>query len=248
MVLPVTMSYNRPMNDVLHQVRRELEARADDQTKAGYARYFKEDITFYGVKNAEVKRIAVTAFREIKQLPKTVIFSFCEELLRTNISEESFVALEWAQRLEKSYEYDDFAVFERWLNTHVTNWAACDTLCNHPIGSMVMKYPAYIDRLKVWTASPNRWVRRGAAVSLVIPARRGLFLADVFDIAASLMEDADDLVRKGYGWMLKEAARTHRDRVHAFVIANKARMPRTALRYAVENMPPELKKSAMSRD
>ena len=248
MVVPVAMSYNRPMIDVLDRVRRELESRADDRTKVGYDRFFKEAVSFYGVKNGEVKKIAAAAFREIRQLPKAAIFSLCEDLLRTDISEETFVALEWAQRLEKSYEYDDFAVFERWLNTWVTNWAACDTLCNHPVGSMVVKYPAYVDRLKVWTASPNRWVRRGAAVSLVIPTRRGLFLEDVFDIATRLMEDTDDLVRKGCGWMLKEAARIHCDEVHAFIVGNKARMPRTTLRYAVENMPPGLKKSAMSRD
>jgi 3-methyladenine DNA glycosylase AlkD len=26
-------------------------------------------------------------------------------------------------------------LFERWLNNYINNWAKCDTLCNHAIGS-----------------------------------------------------------------------------------------------------------------
>jgi len=36
--------------------------------------------------------------------------------------------------------------------------------------------------------------------------------------------------------------------VYAYVLKNKPRMPRTALRYAIELMPPQLKQSAMAKD
>jgi len=80
-----------------------------------------------------------------------------------------------------------------------------------------------------------------------VPARKGAFLEECLEIASLLLEDGDDLVRKGYGWMLKEASRTHQDEVFAFVIQHKARMPRTALRYAIEKMPPERKRLAMEK-
>jgi len=54
-------------------------------------------------------------------------------------------------------------------------------------------------------------------------------------------------VQNGYGWLLKEASRKHTDEVFAFVMEHKAVMPRTALRYAIELMPKELKAEAMSR-
>jgi 3-methyladenine DNA glycosylase AlkD len=54
-------------------------------------------------------------------------------------------------------------------------------------------------------------------------------------------------VRKGYGWMLKEASRKNLKKVFDYVMANKKTMPRTALRYAIEKMPAELKKEAMAK-
>jgi 3-methyladenine DNA glycosylase AlkD len=56
------------------------------------------------------------------------------------------------------------------------------------------------------------------------------------------------LVQKGYGWLLKEASRKHTDKVFAYVMKNKRQMPRTALRYAIELMPKELKAEVMKKN
>lgn len=155
------------------------------------------------------------------------------------------VACRWAEYLHKRYEPGDMDVFARWLDLYVSNWAACDTLCNHPVGLLVEMYPALAAQLKDWTASENRWKRRAAAVSLIIPARRGLFLPEMFAIADALLTDDDDLVQKGYGWMLKAAAEAYEQDVFAYVMSHKDVMPRTALRYAIEKMPPDLRWQAM---
>jgi 3-methyladenine DNA glycosylase AlkD len=111
-----------------------------------------------------------------------------------------------------------------------------------------MKYPEPAERLFDWTCSDNRWVKRGSAVTLIIPARRGLYLPLVFRIADALLQDADDMVQKGYGWMLKAAAEAHEQEVFDFVTERRAVMPRTALRYAIEKMPQEKRKLAMSKE
>jgi 3-methyladenine DNA glycosylase AlkD len=112
---------------------------------------------------------------------------------------------------------------------------------------LVEKYPEYVERLRCWTQSENRWLRRAAAVTLVLPARKGGFLGDIFEIADSLLLDRDDLVQKGCGWMLKEASKSHRQEVFDYIIKNKDVMPRTALRYAIEKMPVEMRRQAMAR-
>jgi 3-methyladenine DNA glycosylase AlkD len=56
------------------------------------------------------------------------------------------------------------------------------------------------------------------------------------------------MVQKGYGWLLKEASRKHQQEVFEFVVKHKRVMPRTALRYAIEKMPQDLRKQAMARD
>jgi 3-methyladenine DNA glycosylase AlkD len=80
-----------------------------------------------------------------------------------------------------------------------------------------------------------------------MPAKRGKFLSDIFHIADSLLQDKDDLVQKGYGWMLKEASIEHQEAVLDYIIRNKTLMPRTALRYAIERMPKDLKQKAMAK-
>jgi 3-methyladenine DNA glycosylase AlkD len=94
---------------------------------------------------------------------------------------------------------------------------------------------------------PGRWVKRASAVSLIVPARKGLFLREIIEIADILLPDRDDMVQKGYGWMLKAASQAHQTAIFDYVIRKKAVMPRTALRYAIEKMPGDLKKMAMAK-
>ena len=237
----------RMKGDVVTSVRRELTERADEKTRESGQRFFKEEVSLHGVKASVVRDIAKKSLREIYGMEKEEIFALCEELLKSDYSEEAFIAFEWAYSLRKKYEPSDFAVFEEWVGRYVNNWAKCDTLCNHTLGTFVEIYPEYLDNLKGWTGSDNRWLRRAAAVTLILPARKGLFLEEVFEIADLLLEDGDDLVRKGYGWLLKEASRSHQQEVFDYVMKNKGRMPRTALRYAIEKMPEDLRRQAMER-
>lgn len=73
------------------------------------------------------------------------------------------------------------------------------------------------------------------------------FLKDILEIADILLLDKDDLVQKGYGWMLKAASQSHQKEIFDYVIEKKAIMSRTVLRYAIEKMPQELKAKAMEK-
>ena len=237
----------RMREEVISDVRRELIESADEKTRQSGQRFFKEEAKFHGVKAAAVREIAKRRYRDVKDLDKKELFALCEELLRSDYGEEAFIAFEWAYSMRKKYEPADFAVFESWLSQYVNNWAKCDTLCNHTLGTFVEMYPEHVANLKGWTASDNRWLRRAAAVTLILPARKGDFLDDVFEISDLLLLDGDDLVQKGYGWLLKEASKSHQQEVFEYVMRKKAVMPRTALRYAIEKMPQELRRRAMER-
>jgi len=235
------------MRGVLQQVRDELMRNADEKTRENGKRFFREAIKPIGVKTSVVKRIERECFKQIKDRGKDEIFLLCEELWKSGYLEESFIACNWSYYMRKEYTPDDFALFEKWIDRYVTNWASCDTLCNHTVGAFIDMYPEYINGLKKWARSENRWMKRAAAVSLIIPAKGGRYLEDVFEIADILFLDTDDLVQKGYGWMLKAATEMHRGRVFDYVMRNKSVMPRTALRYAIEKMPADMKKMAMEK-
>lgn len=233
--------------NIIARIRQDLTLNADEKTKNSSSRFFKENITSYGVKSALVGKIAKDYFKEIKNEDKQEIFTLCEELFQSDYIEEAFIASEWAYQVRDKYSEDDFFTFERWIEKYINNWAKCDTLCNHAVGSFIEKFPSYIANLKTWTASDNRWVRRASAVTLILPARKGNFLKDIFEISDSLLTDKDDLVQKGYGWMLKEASKSHQQQVFEFVMKNKKEMPRTALRYAIEKFPKDLRDKAMEK-
>jgi len=236
------------MDPVIAQIRQELDAHADPELRKSSQRFFKEEISCYGMKTATVVAIAKKYWKEIKDRPKTEIFVLCEELYRSGYIEESFIVSNWAHALSGRYEREDLAVFRRWIDTYITNWASCDGFCNHTLGDFIEQYPDSIDELKQWTRSENRWMRRAAAVSLIVPAKHGKFLEESIAIADLLLTDSDDMVQKGYGWLLKEASRKHTDEVFSYVIEHKKAMPRTALRYAIELMSQELRAEAMKKD
>ena len=233
--------------DLISEIREELTSNADERTKETAARFFKEGINCYGVKAATVLKIADKYFKQIRNEQKQTIFLLCEELLGSDLFEESAIAFEWVYRMREYYEPEDLEIFEGWIENYVNNWAKCDTLCNHSVASFMESYPQYLSRLKEWTRSENRWFRRAAAVTLVLPARNGKFLEDVLEIADSLLMDEDDLVRKGYGWMLKEAGKAHQQEIFEYVMKNKKVMPRTSLRYAIEKFPQDMRKKAMEK-
>ncbi|WP_433832383.1 DNA alkylation repair protein [Flavobacterium anhuiense] len=235
------------MKTIIEQIRQTLNESIDEKTKNGSQRFFKEEIKSYGVKVPIVNQISKAYFTEIKRKNKTEIFDLCEELWHSGNFEECIIACNWSYALRKHYEREDFIIFSRWLQNYVSNWATCDTLCNHTIGTFIMMYPEYILELTNWAKSTNRWVKRAAAVTLIIPARKGLFLDNILELADILLLDKDDLVQKGYGWMLKAASESHQNEVFDYVVSKKAVMPRTALRYAIEKMPANLKTEAMKK-
>lgn len=232
---------------IIETIRQQLHQFADESTRLSGQRFFKEAIQLYGVKSAMVGKISKASFGLLREADKSAIYRLGEQLWQSGMLEESFVICHWSYYLKNQYDATDFAVFEYWVNSYINNWASCDTLCNHSVGSCIEAFPELMGNLKAWTSSENRWVRRASAVSLIVPARKGLFLTDIFEIAERLLTDGDDMVQKGYGWMLKAASQAHQSEVFDFVIQHKTHMPRTALRYAIEKMPATLKAEAMKK-
>ena len=235
------------MPGIIDLIRQQLVENADEKIKEGGKRYFKEDIQLYGVKTATVTQIGNQALKLIKEMPKSEVFDLCEELWKSGMMEESFIACNWSHAFRKQYQPEDFATFEAWVNNYINNWASCDTFCNHTVGSFLSKFPDFAAKMKDWSNSDNRWVRRASAVSFIVPARKGQFKSEIFEIADSLLLDPDDMVQKGYGWMLKSLADAYEDEVFSYVLDHRLTMPRTALRYAIEKMPEEKRREAMKR-
>jgi 3-methyladenine DNA glycosylase AlkD len=194
-----------------------------------------------------IHKVANAHYRKIKSLSIDDRLKVCAQLLKTLVYEHKIIAFRFGHLCRKEYASRHFRVLAGWLRKYVNDWSDGDDLCTHVLGEYLVRYPDRAKDLPAWTNSRNRWMKRGAAVALVLPVRKGLLLDVVFQVADRLLSDHDDLVQKGYGWMLKEASKRYPQEVFIYVLKHRDTMPRTALRYAIEKLPPALRQQAMQK-
>ncbi len=229
----------------LEKIRKKIIESSEEKYKIGAKNYFKEEIKLYGVRTPKVREISRAFFPSEKS--KKEIFQLAEEMIKTGYMEESTIGFEWIYRKKKDWEKKDFKFFEKIVKKYIDNWAKCDDFCCHTLGEFLLEFPEFKKETKKWAKNKNRWERRASAVCLILPVRKKPKenLKDVFEISEILLEDKDDLVQKGYGWLLKVSADIERQKVFDWIMKRKNKMPRTALRYAIEKMPKEMKTKAM---
>jgi 3-methyladenine DNA glycosylase AlkD len=235
--------------EIINKLRAELKKYDKPQYKANYQRFFKEKLKNpIGLRTPIVRKVSNLVFKEAKHLSKKELFQVCEILSQSGRDGEKVIGFDWVSKISPQYTKSDFRIFESWLKKYVNGWGSCDHICCSIIGPFLYMYPEFVKKSTAWTRSKNQWFRRAAAVSLIYSLRKNKQLKTAFKVADILMMDEKDLVQKGYGWMLKVAADSYRKEVFDYVVKHKAVMPRTALRYAIEKMPPQMRKKAMSRD
>ena len=101
------------MNSILAQIREDLKANTDLQTQKSFQRFFKEQVKYYGVKTETVGKIAKKYWKQVKTLDKQAIFALCEELYRSDYTEEAFVVAFWLPNYIDNLETKRLAGFQR---------------------------------------------------------------------------------------------------------------------------------------
>ena len=237
------------MHSVMKILLKEIRAVDKPANRMNYQRWFKEKLERpEGLKTPVLRKVSNKVFRTtVRAYERDEILNICDEMLASGRQYMRFFAFDWAIKIKDRFERKDFTRFERWLKTYVDNWGRCDHLCA-AIGLLMARFPDLSPRRMKWTDSRNMWLRRAAAVCLIEPVQEGLLLKDVFRTAEKLMMDEEDLVQKGYGWLLKVTGDYFFDDAYRFVMKHKHVMPRTALRYAIEKWPEKKKRAAMKRD
>ena len=226
-------------DQLLQKIRRRLRSCATPGVRASLDRFFtpEQRRPAYGVAAPERKRIAQDIYREIKLWPVADRDRLCLALWESGLSEEGSLVCYVYRRFARTCGAREFRLFTRWLDRHVHNWGHTDGVALWLLGALIANDPSLIARLEPWTRSPNRWKRRAAAVALVPSARRGLHTRQIFRVAAPLITDQDDLVRKGVGWLLKETYPKKPAETVRFLLPWRAKAPRLVLRSAAEKMP-----------
>lgn len=223
--------------DLAAYIHEQMLAHADAEFAAGQRRFFQHEVDTYGVRTAELNVMVREVSRMVKGWPAAQRNALMKLLWETGKVESGALVCHVYRRFAKSCAECEFRLFEKWIDRYVRNWAHCDGVSSWLVAACIANQPELRHRLAAWTTSPNRWKRRAAAVSLLQEAKRGRHTEFVFEIAARLLADRDDMVEKGVGWLLKESYPARPEETLAFLMAHRGVASRLTLRYAAEKMP-----------
>jgi len=235
------------VKSIVKEIRSQLKARANPEFARQMKNYFKEEIWAYGIRMKDVKKIAKEYYKKFKATNDIQkVFTVAERLLASANIEEGALALEMLRGFHRLYTPKLFSLFDHWVN-YLTNWVHTDALCCHHIAITLEQDGKLAHKLLKWTKSRNRWRRRAAAVSLVELANKGMYLNETLQVAERLMQDKDEMVQKGVGWLLRETSRKYPDEIAEFLLRWKDKTSRLVLRTAAEKLPPELRFKVLSK-
>lgn len=229
------------------QVERALAALASRKRAKGLAWFFKTGKGEYG-EGDRFLGITVPLQRKIALKHLGLALDDISRLLASPIDEHRFTALEIlvAQyaRGEEKQRAQIFAFYLRHAE-RANNWDLVDTSAPYIVGAHLKNRPRKV--LDRFAASRSLWKRRIAIVSTLTLIRSGE-IEDTFRIAEKLLGDEHDLIHKAVGWMLREAGKVSNPALLKFLRAHYARIPRTALRYAIERFPAAERKRILAGD
>jgi 3-methyladenine DNA glycosylase AlkD len=94
--------------------------------------------------------------------------------------------------------------------------------------------------------SENIWEKRIAIVSTYSLIKENKF-EDTLEISKILLQDAQDLIQKAVGWMLREVGKRNIKELKKFLEENKEKMSRTTLRYSIEKFNEKERKKYLSK-
>lgn len=230
---------------VVSTIDSRLYSFIDEEYKSGQYKFHSKEFTLLGVRTNNVRKIISETYKEIKDWDEKEVYRLIELLLQNQYNEYIIIGFGLALKSTRNFTNKHFSIYESWIDNYVIDWGQCDDLCGGVLGKFMYEKPDFLPKVISWTDRDNIWFKRASAVSLIYSLRKGKYLEPCFEIADKLLLDGHDMVQKGYGWMLKVASSHYQEEVFEFVMKRKETMPRTAFRYAIEKMTPELRKKAM---
>jgi 3-methyladenine DNA glycosylase AlkD len=222
--------------ELARQGKARLKAKADPIRAAGARKYFKETVEFYGVASPDVRSIAADLYAVIKK-DWTVddAVRYCDIMFREAELEAKGLGALVMIRYKKVLPKTLFERIKGWLAADLlNNWASVDVFCPEAVGTLLVRYPELVEKIKSWAGHPNLWVRRASIVSFLKLAKDEIYFDTIYGIAKAHFATQDDLIEKACGWLLREVGKKDMARLERFLLEHGPSIPRTTLRYAIE--------------
>lgn len=224
----------------LENARKALGSFANARKARVYRGFFKKsDDVFLGVTTAQIRNLS----REYKDLPLRAV----QELMKSPVHDERSLA--HAILVRKFRAADGGAqkrIFEFYVRNrkHIRSWDGVDDSAPYIVGPYLLRRNKKF--LHELACSKSLWDRRIAIVATWWFIRQGQ-TDTTLKLARMLLDDDEDLIHKASGWMLREVGKHDLAALKSFLRAHSHRMPRTALRYAIERFPQQERLTWLAR-
>ncbi|CAB4759584.1 unannotated protein [freshwater metagenome] len=224
----------------------ELKNLASPSRAFDHQRFFKtakgqygEGDIFLGITVPQVRKIATKhkkiSFKEIEVLTASKYHELrlCGLIILT---------LQFKETKDRSAQKSIFNFYLKQAKAgRINNWDLVDVTAPI-IGAYLVDENNPYPLLEKLSRSKSLWDRRLAIIFTFAFIRAGE-LDPTIEISQKLLRDEHDLIHKAVGWMLREVGKRDVRMLRDFLRDYSHKMPRTALRYAIEKLPePERKK------
>ena len=226
----------------LKNLKNELRSKIKPGKKIVLERFFKtgkgeysEGDKFLGIMVPDI-RLVIKDFYDMD-------LGELDELVKSEYHEERLTALLIAvkkfERGDAKVKKDIYDFYLR--NTgYINNWDLVDLSADRIVGAYLEDKDRGV--LKKLAVSKSLWERRIAMLSTFNYIKKG-DSETAFEIADVLLMDDHDLIQKAVGWMLREIGKRCNEKLLIEYLDKHAKdMPRTALRYAIERLPENMRK------
>ena len=220
----------------------ELKSAGNSEKSAFLLRFFKTGPGEYG----EGDRFLGVTVPQQRAITKRFFQKFSiqdyRELIQNQFHEVRLTTLLMlVYRYEKTKsEAEQKELVEFYLSNldFVNNWDLVDSSCYQILGHFYWRKDKSI--FYELADSGHLWRQRVAMISSYFWIKKGEF-SDALALAEKLKNHPHDLMHKAVGWMLREIGNRNFEVEMEFLKKHYQAMPRTALRYAIEKFPEELR-------
>lgn len=220
------------------QVVQALEALARPGAFGKMPNPSSETYLHLGIKTATVRGLARQLSKEFRNLPWDDQVNLVLRLLDFGMDEAAHLGV-----FLLGLSVDDFtSVDAGGLDSIIgafRGWSVTDAFCIEVLQPLLKRFATDILAITAnWATADSRWKRRASAIVFVRKiGASGCYTHHGLRACERLITDSDDLVRKGFGWALKDLMRGDRETVLEYVVNLRRRgIPSVITLYALRDV------------
>jgi len=234
----------------LQKLIKEIKSHENKPQAAGLQRFFKTGPGQYGAGDrflglkVPLQRLLA---RKYANLPLSDIGTLLESKIHEFRMIGLFILVDQYEKADGRAQKRKIVDFYLVHSAHINNWDLVDLSVYKILGDFLLDDKQALRILERLAESENLWRRRMAMVATYAFIKKGRVEPTLL-LAEKLLKDEHDLIHKAVGWMLREMGkRIDKQKLTDFLDKHYRRMPRTALRYAIEHLSPRQRQRYLAK-